>query len=161
MQFFWNKCTLFIINAGKISQLCCSDPDALYQYFQEWANMIWNVYHSSILLLQPQEMYKIWNLCKIVTDTLKPILSGHPKRRPKIGFQDQLSLTAGQKYCRMLQASILQYFWPSLSYHLSLRPLFCLFLSGCLKQVLLYHLSLTKCLSVISGWRCCIQLWYF
>ena len=37
-------------------------------------------------------------------------------KRPKIGFQDQLSLNAGQKYCRML---ILQYFRPSLSYHLS------------------------------------------
>ena len=24
-------------------------------------------------------------------------------KRPKIGFQDQLSLNAGQKYCRMLQ----------------------------------------------------------
>ena len=24
-------------------------------------------------------------------------------QRPKIGFQDQLSLNAGQKYCRMLQ----------------------------------------------------------
>ena len=24
-------------------------------------------------------------------------------KRPKIGFQDQLSLDAGQKYCRMLQ----------------------------------------------------------
>ena len=32
------------------------------------------------------------NLCK--TSTLK---------RPKIGFQDQLLLNAGQKYCRMLQ----------------------------------------------------------
>ena len=31
---------------------------------------------------------------------------------------------------------ILQYFRPSLSYHLPLRPLFCLFLSGRLKQVL-------------------------
>ena len=26
-----------------------------------------------------------------------------PSKRPKIGFQDQLSLNAGQKYCRMLQ----------------------------------------------------------
>ena len=34
--------------------------------------------------------------------------------------------------------SILQYFRPSLSYHLSLRSLFCLFLSGRLRQVLLY-----------------------
>ena len=35
--------------------------------------------------------------------TVKSVLSGHPKRRPNIGFQDQLSLNAGQKYCRMLQ----------------------------------------------------------
>ena len=34
--------------------------------------------------------------------------------------------------------SILQYFRPSLSYHLSLRPLFWLFLSGCFTQVLLF-----------------------
>ena len=33
----------------------------------------------------------------------KPVLSGHSKRRPKIGFQDRLWLNAGQKYCRMLQ----------------------------------------------------------
>ena len=64
------------------------------------------------------------------TYTVKPVLSGHLKTRPKIGFQDQLSLNAGQKYCRMLQESILQYFQPALNYHLSLRPLFCLFLIG-------------------------------
>ena len=34
--------------------------------------------------------------------TVKPVLTGYSKR-PKIGFQDQLSLYAGQKYCRMLQ----------------------------------------------------------
>ena len=55
-------------------------------------------------------------------------------KRQKIGFQDQLSLNAGQKYCRML----LQYFLPSFSYHLSLRSLFCLFLSGHFTRVLLY-----------------------
>ena len=47
-------------------------------------------------------------------------------RIQKIGFQDQLLLNAGQKYCRMLQGE----HRPSLSYHLSLRSLFCLFLSG-------------------------------
>ena len=36
------------------------------------------------------------------------------------------------------KGSILQYFRPSLIYHLSLRSLFCLFLSGCFTQVLLY-----------------------
>ena len=35
--------------------------------------------------------------------TVKPVLRGHSKRTPKIGFQYQLSLNAGQKYCRMLQ----------------------------------------------------------
>ena len=35
--------------------------------------------------------------------TVKPVLRGHSKRRPKIDFLDRLSLNAGQKYCRMLQ----------------------------------------------------------
>ena len=67
-------------------------------------------------------------------------------KRSQMGFQDQLLLNAGQKYSRMLQGelpecskgSILQYFQPSLSYHLSFRSLFCLFLSGHFTQVLLY-----------------------
>ena len=49
--------------------------------------------------------------------TVKPVLRGHSKRRPKIVFQDRSSLNTGQKYCRMLQESILQYFRPALSYH--------------------------------------------
>ena len=64
--------------------------------------------------------------------TVKPVLSGHSKRRSKNVFQDQLSLNAGQSIAECL--SILQYFQPSLSYHLSLRPLFCLFLCGRLRQ---------------------------
>ena len=56
------------------------------------------------------------------------------KRRPKIVFQDRLSLNARQKYCRMLKESILQYFRPAISYHLSLRPLFFLLLSDRLEQ---------------------------
>ena len=37
------------------------------------------------------------------------------------------------------ERSILQYFRPSLSYHMSLRPLFCLFLIDRFTQVLLYY----------------------
>ena len=70
-----------------------------------------------------QELY-----CK--TCVIQPL-----SKRPKNGFQDGLSLNAGQKYCRMLP---LQNFRPYLSYLLSLRPLFCLFLSGCFTPVLLY-----------------------
>ena len=36
-------------------------------------------------------------------------------------------------------ASILRYFRPSLSYHLSIKSLFCLILSGRFTQVLLYN----------------------
>ena len=81
----------------------------------------------------------------LLVNTVKPVLSGHPKR-PKIGFQDRqdrLLLNAGQKYCRMLSWSILQYFQPSLTSTICLRPLFCIFLSGPLRQVLLYMYFLT------------------
>ena len=65
---------------------------------------------------------------------IKHVLSSHSKR-PKIGFQDQLSLSVGQKYCRMLQGKHSAILLTSLSYHL--LALFCLFLSGCFTQVVL------------------------
>ena len=40
------------------------------------------------------------------------------------------------------KGSILQYFLPALSYHLSLRPLFCLFWGGRLRQVYCIHIYL-------------------
>ena len=87
--------------------------------------------------------------------TVKLVLSGHSKRIQKIGFQDRLPHNAGQKYCRMLQESILQYFLPSLSYHISLRPLFCQSLSGCFKrQVILYFLFNSYPANEFSSWKC-------
>ena len=62
--------------------------------------------------------------------------------RPKNGFQEQVSLNAGRKYGRMSSWSILQCFRPSLSYHLLLRYLFRLYLSGRFTQVLLYWIKL-------------------
>ena len=79
---------------------------------------------------------------------LKRLLS----KRPKNGFQDQLSLNAGRKYCiaECSKGGILQYFRPALSYHLSLRSLFCLFLSDRLRQVLLFFLAImTTCHTTI------------
>ena len=69
------------------------------------------------------------------------------KNRQNKGFKDPLSLNAGQKYCRIEHS--LQYFRPSLSYHLSLRSLFCLFLSVRFTQILhvLGHAN-----SIISNW---------
>ena len=56
------------------------------------------------------------------------------KRRPKMVFKANYRLM----HVKSIAGSILQYFRPSLSYHLSLISLFCLFLSGRLRQVLLY-----------------------
>ena len=68
----------------------------------------------------------------------KTCLKRRLKKETKIGFKDRLLLIAGQKYCRMLQREHSAILTPSLSYHLSLRSLFCLFLSGRLIQVLLF-----------------------
>ena len=54
--------------------------------------------------------------------TVKLVVSGLSKSRP-----DQLWLNAGQKYCRMLQMGHSAILLTALSYHLSLRSLFCLF----------------------------------
>ena len=45
-------------------------------------------------------------------------------------------VNGGQKFAECSKGSILQYFQPSLSYHLSIRSMFCLILSGCFTQVL-------------------------
>ena len=55
----------------------------------------------------------------------------------------------------MLPWSILQYFRLALSYHLSLRPSFCLFLSGCLRQVSLYDFNAAI---LIFQWTDCIVI---
>ena len=57
----------------------------------------------------------------ISTPTVKPVLSGHSKRRPNIGLQDRLSLNADPNYCRML---ILLTF---IKLPFIFGPLFCLF----------------------------------
>ena len=79
----------------------------------------------------PPECQTIWIdvLCYVISRWQKWSLVGNYKtcvkrvlsRTPKIVFQDQLSLNAGQKYAECSNGSILQYFRPSLSYHLSLR----------------------------------------
>ena len=68
----------------------------------------------------------------------KTCVKRRPPKRPKIGFQDNYHLMQVKSIAECSKGSILQYFRPSLSYHLSLRSLFCLFLSGCFTQVLLY-----------------------
>ena len=82
--------------------------------------------------------------------TVKPVWSGHSKRRPKVMvFNTYYRLMQVKSIAEWSNRSILQYFRPSLSYHLSLRCLFCPFLSGSLRQVLLYYFAvvLNGCIS--------------
>ena len=82
--------------------------------------MLQNLSSAAVVIAALMVKYKISNVKQYSKTCLKQPL----KRRPKIGFQDRLSLNAGQKFCRMLQESILQYFRPALSYNRTLRHLF-------------------------------------
>ena len=42
-------------------------------------------------------------LATLDKDTVKSVISGHSKRRPKLVLKTDSLLNAGQKYCRMLQ----------------------------------------------------------
>ena len=79
-----------------------------------------------------------------ISDYSKTCLKPQIKKKTKIDFQDRLMLNACQKYCRMLQRkhSAILLTFIKLLYHLTLISLFCLFLSGHLRQVLLFTLNL-------------------
>ena len=59
-------------------------------------------------------------------------------KRPKIGFQDQLSLNAGQKYCRMLPLKHSAILLTFIKLQFVIKIFVCLFLSDHFTQVLLY-----------------------
>ena len=63
------------------------------------------------------------------------------QKERKLVFKTNYPLMQVKSIAECSKWSILQYFRPSLSYHLSLRSLLCLFLSGLFAQVLLYMRS--------------------
>ena len=65
------------------------------------------------------------------------------KMKTKLVFKIDYRLMQVERVAECSKGSILQYFRPSISYNLSLISLFCLFLSGHLRQVLLYITSYT------------------
>ena len=71
-------------------------------------------------------------------NTVQPVYNGHSQKRQKLVFKLNYRLMQVKNIAECSKGSILQYFRPSLSYHSSFNSLFCLFLSGCLRQVLLY-----------------------
>ena len=88
------------------------------------------------------------------------------KKNTKIAFQDQFSLNASQTYCRMLQGELSVTLLTFIKLPLSIKTMFCLFLSGPLKtgytvrdrdiswSHLLIHFASVCCLNVIVVVRC-------
>ena len=74
-------------------------------------------------------------ILEFIPYTVKPVYEGHSQKDLKLFFKTDYRLMRVESIAECSKGSILQYFRPSLSYHLSLRPLFCLFLSGRLRQV--------------------------
>ena len=74
--------------------------------------------------------------------TVKSVLNNHSQKDKNLVFETNYCLMQIKSIAACSKGSILQYFQPSPSYHLSLRSLFCLLLSGCFTQVLLYSIRL-------------------
>ena len=79
----------------------------------------------------------------IVPYTVKPVYNGHSQKDQKMVFKTNYRLMQVKNIAECSKGRILQYFRPSLSYHLSLRPLSCLFLRGRFTHVLLYLLTMS------------------
>ena len=75
----------------------------------------------------------------MLNNTVKPVKNGHDEKDQKFVFKTNYRLMQVKSIAECSKGSILQYFLPSLSYYLSLRSLFCLFLIGPFRQVLLYN----------------------
>ena len=80
----------------------------------------------------------------MITILCSIIPNAHSKRRPKLVFKTNYRLMQVKSIAECSPCNILQYVLPSFSYHLSLRSMFCLFLSGHVRQVLLYILACIK-----------------
>ena len=75
-----------------------------------------------------------------ITHTVKPVLSDHSKIDKTKILMTNGSLMKVESIAECSHWSILQYFWPALSENLSWKPNFGFFLSGRLRQVLLYFI---------------------
>ena len=69
---------------------------------------------------------------------VKPVKNGHSQKDPKLVSKTNNRLMQVKSIAECSKGSILQYCRSSLSYHLSLRSLICLFLSGRLRHGLRY-----------------------
>ena len=89
------------------------------------------------MLLSKQNCLAHMEAYYLIKCVVKPVLNSHSKI-PKLVFKTDYPLMQVKSIAECSKGCSLQYFRPSLSYHLPLISLFCLFLSGRSRQVLLY-----------------------
>ena len=75
---------------------------------------------------------------KYLTHFIKTCVKRPLSKRPKIGFQDQISLNACQKNCRMLQGEHSAILSTFIRLPFVIKVFVLSILSGCFTQVLLY-----------------------
>ena len=109
--------------SGVLTQAVTTIAENIFRSQQTVAAL--SVYHSCLHALTKIDQF--------------PYVCCYSKTSAKICFQDQTSQVKSIAECS--KRSFQKYFLPSLSYHLSLRTLFCLFLSGRFTQVLSYDVA--------------------
>ena len=117
-----------------------------------------NIQESWIVLL----LFLTWQTVLTLIRYSKTCVKRPLSKRPKIGFQDQLSLNAGQKYCRMLQGEHSAILLTFIKLPFVIK-VFCFVYFEWLLLVLLYHILLISTMSKL--FFKCIHLssrkWHF
>ena len=98
---------------------------SMYIYCVEYGIVVWDC----IMILPVIKYYS------------KTCLKWPLSKKPKMVFNANYRLMKVKSIAECSPWSILHYLRPSLSHHLSLRSLFCIFLIVCLRQVLLFCAS--------------------
>ena len=89
-SFYCNKCSLYLESI--VLRVHCIESSLYWKF--------------TVYLCRNKLVIAIF--CWKLHITVKPVLSSHSKRRPKIGFQDRLSLNAGPKYCRAILSTFIK-----------------------------------------------------
>ena len=104
-----------------------------------WVRKLLQFYAKNVYFSGPMTTYS------------KTCVKRPPSKKHKLIFATNYRLMQVINIAECSKGSILQYFQPSLSYHLSLRSLFCLFLSGRFVQVLLNILKILVRIAHLEG----------
>ena len=123
------------------TEVCNSGLDVLYEWSERYtrnSTLINNLGFTNHAVGSKWTLKSCKNGLKNTNVYSKTCLERPIKRRPKLFSKTDYCLMQVKSIAECSLWSVLQYFWPSLSYPLPLRPLFCLFVSGRLRQVLLY-----------------------